>query len=241
MKKQFLILIIMLFGIICLIKADSTTVGASSQKVEATGGNAEIEALKLKVELLEKHESWVLTLFGFGLTGTAILLGLLQFYFSKKAEDNVLTNLSKIANEDKEAFKEAVRMKSIEIELMSYPIYIVYDTAKEKTMAEDLYKLLSAYRMANVKKPVSYEGALSEKFDEKTVLIFCEDSYNPAGCSLLIDRNPAIGVLGFGQFNKEKFSLPPHRCLNYANSLSSVYGNLMSLLHYKRYLLSVRY
>lgn len=240
-KLLLLILLVFITNIGCLAKTDTETLTASKERIENKVVSVDNEILELKVDMLEKHEAWVIAFLGIAIGIASFIFVLLQIYFTKKAEDNVFANLSKIANEDKEAFKEAVRMKSIEIELMSYPIYIIYDTDKKKTMSEDLFKLLCAYRFGNVKKPISYEGAFSERLDQKTIFIFCEDSYNSDECKKLMDMNPAIGVLGLGKYNKENFSLSEgHRCLNYANSFSSVYANLMSLLYYKRYLLSKR-
>lgn len=194
------------------------------------------EILNAKIELLEKHETWTIGVMGISIVIATILMGLLQFYFTKKAEDNVFRGLAKIANEDKEAFKEAVRMKSVELELMSdYPISIIFDPIKSKEMANDIFRLLNAYHFNDVNKPISYEAAFLKSYSQKSILVFCEDSYSSDGCQKLLDQNPDSGVLGFGQRNKA-FTLPKHNCLNYANSLSSVYNNLMSLLHYKRYL-----
>ena len=195
------------------------------------------EILNAKIELLEKHETWTIGVMGIAIAIATILMGLLQFYFTKKAEDNVFRGLAKIANKDKKAFIEAVKMKSVELELMcDYPISIIFDPMQSKEMANDLFRLLNAYHFSFVNKPISYDAAFSESFSQKSILVFCEDSYSSDGCQKLLNRNPNVGVLGFGQHNKEKFSLPKHKCLNYANSLSSVYNNLMSLLHYKRYL-----
>jgi hypothetical protein len=206
-----------------------------------TGLSTNGEILQAKVDLLEKHEGWIISILGLSFTITAIMFGLIQWYFSKKAEDNVFTNLAEIANNDKDAFREAVKMRSIELELMSkYPIYIVYDPMLKREMSDRLYKLLTSYHFNNIIKPITYNTALLEKFCKKTVIVFCEDSFNKTECEKLLKQNPKVGVLGFGQYNKENFSLPKHDCLNYANSFSSVYNNLMSLLHYKRYLLSER-
>lgn len=191
------------------------------------------DTLNAKIELLEMHQTWTIGFMGIAIAIATILLSLLQFYFTKKAEDNVFGGLAEIASKDKEAFMEAVRMKSVELELMSdYPINIIYDPVKGKEMAFELYRLLNGYRFNSVSKPISFEAALSESFCPKSIMVFCSDSFLEDESQKLLAKNPDVGVLGYGE---RKWDLK-HKCLNFANSPSSAYNNLMSLLHYKRYL-----
>jgi hypothetical protein len=228
-NTYLLILIILTSAVFVLFLWDSIC----SKGVKLPDDN---DILNARLELLEKHETWTIGFMGIAIAIATVLIGLFQLYFTKKAEDNVFSGLAEIANEDKEAFKEAVRMKSVELELMSdYPIYIIYDPMKQKKKSEELYKLLSAYHFNDINKPLSYEGAFLEKFCQKSILMFCDDSFDKDKCIKILNRNPKVGVFGFGK-KEEYFKLPEHDCLNYANSSSSVYNNLMSLLHYKRYL-----
>jgi len=213
------------------------------------------EILKAKIELLEKHETWTIGVMGIAIAIATVLMGLLQFYFTKKAEDNVFTNLAEIANEDKVAFKEAVKMKSIELELMSeYPIYIISNERTETCNSTKLLSMLREFHFEKVERISYIEAKQSKsKFCEKSVIILCDSEYkshefdNYKGEIKLIDErlvyellsnNPKLGVLGvFNIYDVDFIDIFKDKgCVSFAQFPSQVYNNLMSLLHYKRYL-----
>lgn len=239
-KSGLLIVVIILQAIILL--AILAAFGVNTTIFQGTetapiAGNSNLEVIKAKIELLEKHESWTIALLAISFTIIAILFGLLQYFFAKTAEENVYKNLAKLANEDKDAFKKAIEVRAIEIELMrEYPIYIIYNrTMTDMDKSKSLYMLLSSYRFENIKR-ITYQEAFQKQFCDKSILVFCEDSFNREGFDLIINRNPDVAVFGLGK----GFSIEGVECINYANSFSSVFNNLMSLLHYKRYLINIQ-
>lgn len=237
-KTGLLIVVIILQAIILLAILAAfgvnTTIFQSTETAPIADSN-NLEIIKAKIELLEKHESWTIALLAISFTIIASLFGLLQYFFAKKAEENVYKNLAKIANEDKEAFKKAIEVRAIEIELMrEYPIYIICNNDKDMDKSKSLYMLLSSYKFENIKRK-TYQEALNKRFCDKSILVICEDSFNKTIFNLILGKHPDIAVLGLGK----RFSIKKEvKCINYANSFSSVFNNLMSLLHYKRYLIN---
>lgn len=218
------------FIFIALFKVD-TPIYQFPQKIKAVTDSTMI--LQAKVDLLEKHESWMLAVMGLSFTLIAVSLSILQYIFTKRAEENIYGELAKIAEKNKVAFKEAVKMKTIELELMNnYPIYIIessHDLNSDKP--EKLYKLLQGYSFREVYKPLVFEAAIQEKFDNKSILLCCE--LKPDELEKLTMDFPNAGFLLYSSSRYDK--LGKELILGYANSYPTVYNNLISLLHYIRY------
>jgi hypothetical protein len=220
-----------------------------------------------RIDLLEKHEVWTLGMLTLFFAFISILFFLLQWIFSKKAEENIFKKLSRIANVDKVAFKEAVRMKGIELELLSkYPIYIISDERHQNSNSSKLYNILREFHFEIVER-ISYKEAEDKSiFCEKSVIIFSDPNIKVKGSEetnekknteskkeedmtrkkdrllteKLLMNNPNLGVMGFMVKYDEDFEFNnlfvEKGCISFAQFPSQVYNNLMSLLHYKRYL-----
>lgn len=239
MKQIFIFLVCMLLqiGAWAAISVPQTNVvnqQVQSEQISNFQPSLHDNILSSRIELLEKHEAWILTMFGFALTIVGVILGLLQWFFSLRAKEAVFKELAAIANQDKEAFKNSLKIKAIELDLINnYPIHIISDFQKENSKSKKLKELLIAYHFKQV-KILTYEEAFDHKFCNKSVMVFCDDSFNEALCKSIIEKSSNTAVFGFGE--REKLIIEKPDGLNYANSFASIYNNLMSLLHYKRYL-----
>jgi tetrahydromethanopterin S-methyltransferase subunit G len=162
----------------------------------------------------------------------SIFLTLRQNYMIKKQAEKINLKMAKMANiDDPKAFREAIKAKSVEIELMKdYPITIVYDIQKSSNCIKEMEKLLTAYGFKNV-EPISF-NEVNKILNEKHILIFLKDSYDESLAKQIKCSKKNL-TLGF-RFNKENQA--NIKIDNHANSFSTLYNNLMSLLHYKRYI-----
>lgn len=210
-----------------------------NEKSDLVSGN---QILKARIDLLENHETWTLAMLGIGLAITALLLVLIQWYLSKKAEDYVFSNLAKIVNKDKKAFKKAIEIKAIEIELMSkYPIYIISDEQVKNCNSSRLLSMLKEFHFEIVER-ISYKVALETSFSDKCVIVFCDEPVNEKRDIDMVKKFlkviPKLGVFGYAIHYKDDFKnlFKEKGCVSFAQFPSQVYNNLMSLLHYKRYL-----
>lgn len=208
-----------------------------------------LKMMESKIALLEQHENWIISFLGIAIAIVAIFLGLLQFYFAKKAEDNVFSGLARIANIDKVAFREAVKMKSIELELMSdYPIYIISDMWETNSKSTKLINMLRGFHFEDVTR-ITYVDAQKQNFCDSSVLILCDSSKDENKTDKIrkedkdllatkIEETPKLGVLGYmiAYKNGTNDLFKDKGCLSFAQFPSQLYNNLMSLLHYKRYL-----
>jgi hypothetical protein len=232
MKKTGIIFSCLLSSIV----AWANTPVVSTNQEQLTKLSHSVETMQNWIELFKYHETWAIIILTLIITAIGIFAGVLINQAIKKAKDNIFQKLAKQTNTSKEAFLKAIEMKTIEIELMSnYSIYIVSDDHFQHNHADKLYNLLVGYSFEQVKR-LTYKDAKEKKFCEKSVIVFCDDSFNKESCKSIVDKSQEIAVFGFGK--RETLNIPDMDCINYANSFSSVYNNLMSLLHYKRYLLS---
>jgi len=211
-----------------------------NSKVETDYQNANQPIIiEKRIECLERNDGFIFSALGIFFTAISIIIVLIQWYSSMKAEDKVYKRLAKLANQDKEAFIAAIKQKSIEVELMSYPLIIVADEKCPEVCS--LKKLLSKYEFNNVNVK-EYGEVISDcnknKITNMHVLIFHKNQINIDRINEILDFQINFGILGFGSREelKNKDFSKNHNCVNYANSFASVYNNLMSLLHYKRYL-----
>ncbi|MDP4281611.1 MAG: hypothetical protein Q8867_05615 [Bacteroidota bacterium] len=259
MKKTVMLLICLAIQLSSLASIDTVKMVSMKEGTEKNVlTSSEVDqTLKTKVDLLEKHEGWVLSMLGIGLAFTAIILGLIQWYLSKKAEDNVFRKLGKIADGDKEAFREAVKMKSIELDLMSnYPIFIVSDEQDKNCNSKKLLGMLKEFHFDRVDKLSYAEAGRMTGINNHSVIIFCDPENNQPDditedanrkkdrilMEKLLQKHKNLGVLVYKvRYNNPEFHnlFKESECLGFAHFPSQVYTNLMSLLHYKRYLLSV--
>ncbi len=242
MKKVFTLLCLLFLHLGIWANGDTTTVAPQNELLEKTELSANESVLKARVELLEKHESWTLTMLGIGLAVTAIILGLIQWLLSVRAQDAVYRELALIANQDKDAFKKSLKVKAVEMELTTkYPIYIITDQYRKNDNASIIQKLLRSYDFEQVKK-ISYNQANEMKFCERSVVVFCDDPVNETRDKTLVkqllENTPKLGVFGYAIHYKEDFKniFKDKGCISFALFPSQVYNNLLSLLHYKRYL-----
>ncbi len=242
MKKVFTLLCLIFLQLGIWANGDTTRVAPQKELLEKTELSAAESVLKARVDLLEKHENWTLTMLGIGLAFTAIILGLIQWYLSVRAQDAVYRELALIANQDKDAFKKSLKVKAVEMELtMKYPIYIITDQYKKNDNASKIQKLLRSYEFEQVKK-ISYNQANEMKFCERSVVIFCDDPVDEDRDKTLVkkllENTPQLGVFGYAIHYRDDFRsiFKDKGCVSFAQFPSQVYNNLMSLLHYKRYL-----
>ena len=217
--------------------------------------NGNVEILNAKITLLEKHECWTISILGISFAITAILFGLIQWYLSQKAETKINDKLSNATtkifkdltarwNMDKNAFIKAIDIKVVELELMSeYPIFIISDDRTEKGNSAKLYNLLQDFHFERIKR-ISYNEAYNKKkFCDKSVIVFCDKADDSKSkdedlIKKLLPENPKLGVFGFENIYGEEFKsqFRHYGCISFAQFPSQIYNNIMSLLHYKRYL-----
>ena len=237
MKKILVVLIILqtLLFVFLFLTVFKVDIPVRLVQNEISTAASETVILHAKVDLLEKHESWILTILGATLTVVTIVLGLIQWYFGLRAKEAVFKEMADFAKQDKEAFINSIKIKAIELELTTkYPIVIVSDLQDKTSKAKKLRKLLLAYHFKDVDL-IEYKEADKHTFTSKSVVVFCDDSFDEQKSLEIIKNKKDIAVFGLGRgFDK----LSGHHCINFANSFASVYNNLMSLLHYKRYLKS---
>lgn len=221
-----------------------------------------IKLLNAKVELLQKHESWTIEILGIAFALTAVLIGLIQWYLSQKsenlinkkisgAEDKIYEELTQIWNMDKVAFKKSIDMKAVELSLMAdYPIYIISDERGEKSNSTKLYNMLIEFHFEKVERITYKEAKKIGDFCEKSVVVFCDPNTKNNDkrgedrilVEKLLAKNSHLGVFGFVIHYDDSFKkiFNDNGCISFAQFPSQVYNNLMSLLHYKRYLNSIK-
>ena len=209
------------------------------QKTQENGGSklasSEIEILNKRIEVLERNETFIYSALAIFFTLLAILLGFFQWFSSVSAEERVFSKLAKIANQDKKAFKSSLKQKSVEFDLMnSYAIRIM--VGKENDDSKELENILTAYHFGNVEVQLfsDFDSSAKTSDMEKTVFIYMEGNTNNVHLYGFIEKNRYSGHLYMG---KGGFTFPENvKCFGYSSSFSKLYENLMSLLHYKRYL-----
>jgi len=202
----------------------------------------DIEVLQKRIDLLEHHESFLVTVFGIIIGAIGIGFGVLQWIFAKVAEEKVYRGLAKLAGQSKSAFKKTLKVKAVEMELTSkYPIYIITNQYRKNENASKILKLLRCYEFEQVNR-ISYKQASEMKFCDRSVVVLCDDpvdeTRDKALVKHLLKNTPNLGVFGYAiHYNSDfKSVFNDKGCLNFAQFPSQVYNNLMSLLHYKRYL-----
>lgn len=163
-----------------------------------------------------------------------------------KSEEKIHTELSKIAEANKVYLKSMIDQRAIEVELMSqYPIRIY---AEDTGKASELRQLLSGYQFKTVSVN-SVRDFSVDTLSENDVVVFYDHTeqkdIKPEEStwleSLLQKENfknlpQETAILYYNEHSLRHSLSKQFRCVASANSFSSVYNNLMSMLHYKRYL-----
>lgn len=244
MKKKYIVLVI--FFIVTSgisksqAKSDSTTILLQNridslyQVIHDQNKELQNHRLSAVIEYEVKEEfKWYMNLFGIAIAVIAILFGLLQYYFTQKASDNIYRKLAKTVNKDKHALKRTIEFKTVEMELKSdYPIVILSDNNTDEP--RKIEKLLTNFQFENV--TVCYlEELKDKKFDnKKTIFVLHYKEINEEKISDNKDlfKNRLIGIWKQGDEVSDGIN---ELCAGYSNSYGRLYENIISLLHYKRY------
>ena len=243
MKNLLLILIVGLISFNGLCQASAPTLQKNSQINAELNSQQSDDAsiLEKRVETLERNDTFFYSALAVFFAVVSIIFILLQWYFSVKAENNVYKRLAKLANQDKEAFRASLKQKSIEVELLTYPLIIVSD--KKTKDIRELQNLLHKYDFENVvieQYSEVQKKCIDSKLTESHILIFCKGHVNRDNADKIVSTQKKLhfGIFGYGKSEDLKDLDIPKDCfpVNYANSYASIYNNLLSLLHYKRYL-----
>lgn len=151
---------------------------------------------------------------------------------NKKAELNndYQKKINQIKQSNKDALNSLVNKSSIELDLVSYPIVILVNEEDDDT--KNLERILIAFHFKYVQ--VQTFARFTPPKDNRTVLIYLENNFSQTELPGFVSNHHDFGHLYVG---KEKFAFPEEaKCTGFTSSLSKLYENLMSLLHYKRFL-----
>ncbi len=222
---------------------------------------AEVE-FDLKYNEIKKQNSIIGFMFSIMiLIGVVVLY---QFFWGfKKAIDKKIIELknqyeiefNKQAEAAKKALNEAIKMSRIEIDLKKdYRLNILYN-GTQKDNLEKLCGMLQSFRF----NCISHNQIESSLLNEYDILLFYDDTTdflmktNEKGETVTTNKSRWLteqltkadfvelkDTCGFFFINKtgllHNFKEKDIDCFSSANSFATMYENLMSLLHYKRYL-----
>jgi cell division protein FtsL len=242
MKHLLLILIIGLISFNGLSQTNAPDLQKNSQ-INAEPNSQQSDRtsiLEKRVETLERNDTFFYSALGVFFAVVSVIFILLQWYFSVKAENNVYKRLAKLANQDKEAFRASLKQKSVEVELQTYPLIIVSDEKSQEV--KELQRLLREYEFEHV--GIEQYNEVQKKCDgnkltKRHILIFCKGHVNKDSSAKILSYQKKLqfGIFGYGRKEELENLVIPKDCdpVNFANSYASIYNNLLSLLHYKRY------
>lgn len=156
---------------------------------------------------------------------------------AEKKARKVIEEMSKQAELKPDVFKEAIRAKAVEIELREhYPIVIVYD---DEVVGNTLKKLLMDFSYKSVETIGVDQFVPSDDYKESVVLIV--NGFNSDWKHSDATPHPKLSGLApktaifYFCLGKMKHEIEDFKCVGSANSYATVYSNLISTLHYKRY------
>jgi len=207
-----------------------------------------IQTAQKERENLLTFVEWILGVVGVLFTAGGIILAIynvrsikgIKEQTEKQAEEIKRKVYSKLAAQldvGKEALQESIRIKAIEIELMEYPLTILHTNDKERKLAEEMEKVLGNYHFDNI-EIVSLSDIKNKEIQDKEVIILFSDPKDELVEKLGDKKCQNVALYGHGdekgvsRNNLAKYT----KCYNCGNSYATLFQNLMSLLHYKRYL-----
>ncbi len=247
----FLLLAISLFAQTKLVKYQALPESNSNPELTVTSLEQQreiIQTAQKEREDLLRFVEWILGVVGVLFTAGGIILAVynvksikgIKEQTEKQAEDikrKIYNKLAAQLDVGKEALQESIRVKAVEIELMQYPITIVYTDKREKRLAEEMEKILINYHFDNI-ETISQTGLEDKRIlDNDVIIVFS----NPEGrldekLKGKMDKNIALyghgDEKGVSRGNLAKYT----KCYNCGNSYATLFQNLISLLHYKHYL-----
>ncbi|GEM_PF-4640693 len=260
--RQLFVLILMLLTLSVLANKKQTQEHKSKTEIEITkyqeSFDKEVQKLReewrYRLELMQKeHEREVdelemkqnsyITVASLIVGGFSLLLSILLFFldkiFATKIEGSIYKKLAKTVNGDKEALKKALRHRSIEIEITRYPITVVAESFDRNSEGYKLYKLLNDYHFEDVRQS-DFDTVLKNisdyNYKEPNALIFSGEDIDEDIANKIISEKPEVGVIGFWKHKENESVKLNGETLTHSNSYGKLYENLMSLLHYMRYL-----
>lgn len=169
--------------------------------------------------------------------------GKLEQKFST-VEEKVYQRLSRIANLDKEHFIKALEQKAVEAEIINtFTIYITHNQNLHE--AKEMYSILDKFgfnaelidiinlpALSNNGVVIFFDHTKSESGRPEETKWFDDTTVLP-----VINRLHKLDCLLYYNEGNLRHNLNSRfKCIGQANSFATVYNNLMSLLHYKRYL-----
>ncbi len=221
--------------------------------------NSKLNEIKKENRVMEVIAS-ILVLIGIAVIVSAIYQ---LFWGFKKAiekkttelKDKLQVEFEKQAETAKQALNEAIKMSGIEIDLKKcYRLNILYNGSTKENL-ERLCNMLQGFGFSCITHN-QIEPSLLNKFD---IILFYDDTnisltkIDDQGKAVATNRSKWLSeqlskdeilklrdLCGFFFINKtgllHNFKEKDIDCFSSANSFATMYENLMSLLHYKRYL-----
>jgi hypothetical protein len=208
-------------------------------------------SVELKAKIDEIHRQYgifefisiVLGLISLGAIGTMLWQVFVGFRKRIEKKENELTDefVSKfqiLEKESKEALESAIKIHGVELELMSrYPIVVVSNEVSNEP--DKIQLLLKTYHFKQVfikTYEAIKEGIKNGTINQSTVLIISKLEADREKIREIQANNVDFGIMGFWKHEDKIDCSFTKECQGFTNSYGRIYENLMSLLHYKRYL-----
>lgn len=156
---------------------------------------------------------------------------------AEEKAQKVIEEMAKQAEIEPEIFKEAIRAKAVEIELRKrYPIVIVYD---DENVGNTVKKLLRDFSYKSVNTIEINQFTPSDAYKESVIFIVNSlgidwNHSDNAPHPKLSGLAPETAIFYFCL--DKRHEIKDFKCVGSANSYATIYSNLISTLHYKRYL-----